>query len=229
MRSTPGGICSTIAHNQAVPANDPHSQAEEHSRVDQLSGLSTHNAGKAQWLDGYSHMITDRVREGWSPYLLTVMFTQLPGPRHVVIDHMRDALHRLYSQLVTRVHRKPRTAASDELPVLIGVFDLPVYKRDRSSSPLVPCNGGVHFHAVVLVPPTSRLRGSLVDHMAEHTDLYVNGRVQRIDVRPVTDRHEWLTDYVFKTVKKGRISYDDAMLVLPRSRSELEAETTHQA
>ena len=50
--------------------------------------------------------------------------------------------------------------------------DLPVYKRDRSSSPAVLCNGGLHFHAVLLVPPRSRLNGSVEEHFRSSRDLY---------------------------------------------------------
>jgi hypothetical protein len=34
--------------------------------------------------------------------------------------------------------------------------------------------------------------------------------------------HERVVDYALKTVTKGRMSYEDAILVLPRSRGELE-------
>jgi hypothetical protein len=44
---------------------------------------------------------------------------------------MKDEIQGFYSTLVTRTHRKPRTASPDELPLLIAVADLPVYKRDR--------------------------------------------------------------------------------------------------
>ena len=43
----------------------------------------------------------------------------------------------------------------------------------------------------------------------------------RIDVRPVVGDHERVVDYVLKTVLNGRLSYDEAVLVLPRSRDEL--------
>ena len=39
--------------------------------------------------------------------------------------------------------------------------------------------------------------------------------------RPVIDGYERVVDYVFKTIKRGRISYDEGMLVLPRTRDEL--------
>ena len=48
-----------------------------------------------------------------------------------------------------------------------GVFDLRVYKRDRASAPMVLCNGGLHFPALVLLPPRSRLKGTLVEHFED--------------------------------------------------------------
>jgi hypothetical protein len=46
-------------------------------------------------------------------------------------------------------------------------------------------------------------------------------RVAAIDVRPVVGDHGRVVDYVLKTVLNGRLSYDEAVLVLPRSRGEL--------
>jgi hypothetical protein len=45
--------------------------------------------------------------------------------------------------------------------------------------------------------------------------------IQSLDVRPVTDSHARVVDYVFKTVLRGRISYDEGVLILPRARREL--------
>jgi hypothetical protein len=179
---------------------------------------------KANLVDGYTQLVTDRVRSGWSCHLVTFLFSQLPGPRPAVINRMKDEVQRVYSTLLTRVHRKPRTASTDELPVLIGVIDLPVYKRDRTSGPTVLCNGGLHVHALLLIPPFNRLKGSLTDHFAEKRTLYVgsSGSIVRIDVRPVVSDHCRVVDYVLKTVLNGRLSYDEAVLVLPRARGELE-------
>jgi hypothetical protein len=189
---------------------------------DYWSPIGSH--AKADLVDGYTQLVTDRVRAGWSCSLVTFLFSQLPGPRTAVINRMKDEVHRIYSTLLTRVHRKPRTASTDELPVLIGAMDLPVYKRDKASGPMVPCNGGLHVHALLLIPPFNRLKGSLTDHFREKRTLYAaSGRsIQRIDVRPVVEDHRCVVDYVLKTVLNGRLSYDDAVLLLPRSRSELE-------
>ena len=74
------------------------------------------------------------------------------------------------------------------------------------------------------MPPASRLKESLADHFREKRDLYAgSGRpALRIDVRPVVEDHRRVVDYVLKTVLNGRLCYDDAVLVLPRSRCELE-------
>ena len=184
------------------------------------SGVRT----KADMVDGYTEMVTARVRAGWSCHLVTILFSQLPGPRSAVIDHMRDEVRRVYSTLLTRVHRKPRKATVDELPVLVAALDLPVYKRDKASGPMVLCNGGLHFHALMMMPPTSRLKESPAAHFQKNRHLYAGtGRsVQRIHVQPVVEDHGRVVDYVLKTVFNGRLSYDEAVVVLPRSRGELD-------
>jgi hypothetical protein len=174
-------------------------------------------------VNGYTQLVIDRVDRGWSCHLMTFPFCQLPGPRGAVIRAMKDELHRVYSTFVTRTNRKPRTASPDELPILIGTADLPVYKRDRKSSPLVLCNGGLHFHGLLLVSPESRLELPVEEHFRRYQDMYLGERrlIRGLDVRPVTETPERVVDYVFKTILRGRVSYDDGILLLPRARDEL--------
>jgi hypothetical protein len=173
-------------------------------------------------LNGYTQLVTDRIKQGWSCYLVTILFSQLPGSRSAIISRMNQQVQRVYSTLITRVHRKPRTAYPDELPILIGAVDLPVYKSDRSSSPLVRCNGGLHFHALILIPDRSRMREPLQDHFQACAHLYgMDGTISKIDVRPVAGGYERVVDYVFKTIMMGRVSYDEGVLILPRARDEL--------
>jgi hypothetical protein len=47
------------------------------------------------------------------------------------------------------------------------------------------------------------------------------GKITKIDVRPVQDLDGRLMDYTFKHIKRRSFSLDD-ILVLPRSHSELE-------
>jgi hypothetical protein len=169
---------------------------------------------------GYTQMVTDQIRDGWSCSLLTFLFPHLAGSRAAVIERMKDEIQRFYSTLVTRTHRKPRTASPDELPPLIAVADLPVYKRDKTASPMVLCNGGLHFHGLLLVPPTCRLKESVDQHIQNRRDLYLRGLAD-LHVRRVTHGYDSVVDYVFKTVLRGRVSYDEATLLLPRAAREL--------
>ncbi|MGJ5144947.1 hypothetical protein [Bradyrhizobium sp. HKCCYLRH3073] len=154
---------------------------------------------------------------------MTFLFDQFPGSPAAVMAQMKDQVQRVYSTLVTRVHRKPKTAPVDELPVLVGFLDRPVYKRDRVTAPTSRCNDGLHLHALVLLPPTSRLKESLVDHFRDNESLYIRPgtSVQRIHVEPASSGHDRVVDYALKTTRKGRLSYEDAVVVLPRARSEL--------
>jgi hypothetical protein len=47
------------------------------------------------------------------------------------------------------------------------------------------------------------------------------GLIEKIDVRQVRDSYERVVDYVFKTILRGRVSYDEGILLLPRARQEL--------
>jgi hypothetical protein len=136
---------------------------------------------------------------------------------------MKDDIHRVYSIFLTRVHRKPRTASPDELPVMIAVADLPVYKRCRSSSPIVRCNDGLHFHALLLTPAKSRLVESVDEHFSSNLGLYLGQHrlVSSINVRPVNADHGYVVEYVFKTFLRERVMYDDGVLILPRAVREL--------
>jgi hypothetical protein len=176
-----------------------------------------------QLVQGYTQMVTDRIEQGWTCDLLTFLFSQCPGTRPSVISQMKDEIQRVYSTFLTRVHREPRTALPDTLPVLIGAADLPVYKHDRATSPMVLCNSGLHFHALMLVPATSRLEGPVDEHF-QHNDGLYRGRhrtIQSIHTRPVTDSYKRVVDYVFKTVLRGRVPYDEGILLLPRAIGEL--------
>ncbi|MCK1297521.1 hypothetical protein IVB33_30245 [Bradyrhizobium sp. 24] len=171
---------------------------------------------------GYARLVSDRMEDEWSAYLVTFVFDHLRGPRASVLGQMRDEILRIYSTFVTRTHRKPRAVPPDQLPVLIAVADLPVAKSAPSNEP-TSCNGGLHFHAVLLVPPTTRLKEPVTEHFKNQANLYAGPRklVARIHVQPITATPECVADYVFKSVLRGRISYDDSLLVLPRASGEL--------
>jgi hypothetical protein len=203
--------------DQPAQSIKPRRENREYDRICRVDSVTR------QLVDGFTQLVIDRMNDGWSCHFITFPFVQLPGPRGAVIQAMKDELQRVYSTFVTRTNRKPRTASPDELPILIGAADLQVYKRDPTSSPLILCNGGLHFHGLLLVPPDTRLNVPVDEHFRVYQDMYVGRRrlITKLDVRPVTETHEVAVDYVFKTILRGRVSYDDGVLVPPRARDEL--------
>lgn len=173
-------------------------------------------------VSAYSQMVVDRTDEGWSCDLLTFMFNPIFGSVDTVLNHMKDEVERIYSTLLTRICRRPRSRSLDQLPFLIACADLPVPKIDKRSSKLVVRNEGLHFHGLLLTPAESRLRRGLADHFREHDHIYCpdESALQRIDVKGVSENHAYVLEYVFKTVLATRLSYDDSVLVLPKTRLE---------
>jgi hypothetical protein len=66
---------------------------------------------------------------------------------------------------------EPRQGVDSE----VGKHHHGVGDGDRTSAPMVSCNGGLHFDGIVAVPPRSRLKGSLADHF-ETTQTCMPGR-----------------------------------------------------
>jgi hypothetical protein len=187
--------------------------------LDELTRLN--QSIRSACIEGFGDLAKGKMDEGWPAYMVTFMFRQLRGSSGSIRTVMLDEIGRVYSTLLTRVTRNPRKpASSGSLPIMIGSLDLPVYKRQRDSFADVAVNGGLHAHAVLLVPPTSRLRESIPDHFARLGPLYHGSRIARIDVRPIDHDPERATAYVLKGISSRRLQYDDSMIVYPRAMSE---------
>ena len=174
-----------------------------------------------QMVDGLADLVRQRVDAGFEPSLLSLMFARLPGSPTAVVGQMRDEVTRVFSTFITRVERNPTRFAAP-LPILVAAPDTPVRKRHRQAVHDVALNGGAHVHAVLLVPPASRLRMTAEEHFRLNQELYLGdrSRIVRLDVRPVTHSPERVLDYVLKSVRRGRFALDD-VLILPRAVSEL--------
>lgn len=173
-------------------------------------------------ISGLGELISNRTASGAAAHLLTVMFPPIAGSNQARLQHMRDRIERIFSIYITNVCRDPNSAPIDQLPALIGSFDLPVYKRDKTSGPSA-LNQGLHFHGTLLTPEKSRLKQSVEDHFASKRDAYTsNGRlIQSIHIEPITHDPVRVMDYALKTVKNGGLTYDDGLLILPKARSEI--------
>jgi hypothetical protein len=108
-------------------------------------------------------MVSTYISGGWNAYLVTFMFKPLPGSRHAIINQMRRGVEAFYATLVTRVVRYNRSNTRQHLlPRLIGAPDVPVFKRAKQSVSDVCINDGLHFHAIVLIPETCRLKAARI-------------------------------------------------------------------
>jgi hypothetical protein len=212
-KSTAANSCTSKTDN----SNQSNREIHDYDRICRVDPVTR------QQVVGYTQLVSDRMNDGWSCHFITFPFAQLPGPRGAVIQAMNGEIQRVYSTFVTRANRKPRTTPAHDLPFLIGAADLQVYKKDSRSSPLILCNGGLHFHGLLLVPSDTRLAIPVEEHFREYQDMYLGRRrlITRLDVRPITETPERAVDYLFKTILRGLVSYDDGVLILPRTRDEL--------
>jgi hypothetical protein len=135
-----------------------------------------HYPSRLKLIRAYSSFAQRYVDEGWSPYLLTIMFRPLGGRNRIA--HINNELERFYSIFLTRAVRKPLSQYyKDRLPVLIAAPDLPVKKDQKQQLNDLSLNGGFHAHGIMLIPPKSRLKGDLVSHLNQNKHLYESNRL----------------------------------------------------
>jgi hypothetical protein len=200
--------------------------AMRHSEAGIWNPFATDTTSHKELIIGYTDLINQRVLYGWQPYLMTFMFNQLPGSPSAVIKQMQGEVERVYATLVTRVVRKPRSPRSaDRLPVLIGFADLPVAKREKKQLREVTLNDGLHYHGILLMPARSRMRTGLAFHFMKYHRLYLRdrSRLDRLHVCPIDTDTGYVMRYALKALENGRLPYDDCVLVLPKSVTELPA------
>ena len=170
-------------------------------------------------IDGYTQMVTERIHEGWKPYLLTFMFHPLNGPPDAISRQMQREVERVYGTMLPRIVRKPRSLAHlYKLPVWLGCPDFPVPKHDRKALREVAINDGQHAHAIALLHPLSRLKQDFQDHVEEEHTRYVRhgDPLFRIHAETINRTPGCVVDYVFKSFLRGRVRPDQT-IILPRS------------
>ena len=100
-----------------------------------------------------------------------VMFR--PSSGNVMIK-MADEVTRVYSTLLPRVVRNPRSRFTKESrPLLLAVPDLPVSKHQKQKPQHEKINNGLHMHGILVVPCKSRLKTDIVTHFNQLENTYV--------------------------------------------------------
>jgi hypothetical protein len=110
-----------------------------------------------------------------------------------------------------------------------GVFfpDGPCYTGRKKGLREVTINDGLHFHGIILVPTKSRLKVPFLQHLRDKKRSYGRGYMLMIHAEPIWDQERFVADYGGKAVKRGRLSYDD-VLVLPRTGKELQQDSVER-
>jgi hypothetical protein len=165
--------------------------------------------------------------ETWNAYLITFVFNNLPGSTEGKLWQMNKEIEHFYTNLITRVIRKPKQQANlERCPRLVAFPDLPVYKENKSALSEVTINDGLHFHGVLLLPIKSRLKSELGRHIAVNKSLYFgnHGKLRDIHAKNITFNQQRVAGYVFKLWKRNP-EFAEWLTVLPRSQSELAQQT----
>jgi hypothetical protein len=107
------------------------------------------------------------------------------------------------------------------LPRWILAPDVPVAKREKVSVRSLLPNGGLHMQGVAVMPPGSRMREGLDEHLAREGARYCPRDAPLISLHatPITSDLAYVHEYNFKALQRGRASEDDVLL-LPVSTSE---------
>jgi hypothetical protein len=145
---------------------------------------------------------------GATAYLLTFKFEPLVGSRKALMRKMPTEIQRVYFTFLTRVIRKPQSQQSSR-PILLGVPDLPVARRKKKARKDGLINDGLHYHGLLLMPPQSRLKQSVVDHFASNRKLYQRNFLLELHITPIRSNVAGVVDYIFKSFKRRRFAWDD--------------------
>jgi hypothetical protein len=168
----------------------------------------------------YGDWIIELTSKGYELYLLSFTFRPLGGGMEARLAQMRRELERAYALLVTRIVRNPN-GSKKLLPIWFCLPDLPVEKRARVPLAVVSINDGLHMHALVLIPPVSRLKRPFDAEVCRLRPLLAKGALFNIDATWwQTDNFQYAADYAFKSMRRSRFAYGDTFFVLPAKSSE---------
>jgi hypothetical protein len=183
---------------------------------------------RLQQIQGYDEFIRERLGRKWRGYFVNFMFERISGSAHNRKSIMIEEVTRVFSTLITRVARKPKSpSAKHFLPLFVGCPDFPVYKKEKELLRNMVVNDGLHFNGVLVLPPKSYCRagsdlhtGGLKRHFNQNQHLYYKDDYPLDRLHATRIKEDTMIDYALKAFKSGKIDSDD-ILILPRAISEL--------
>ena len=168
----------------------------------------------------YGKWIKDYLDTGvWDGYLITIMFNFLTRPPEP-LEQMHQETISLYSKILISVVRNPRRPTwVDRLPRALFLPDSFLgYRKMHLRDVLL--NDGLHMHGIMIVPKKGRLKYPLDVLIERNKDFYYGNKIQDIDIRLIQDNSVYVTEYIGKSIQRGRFTADD-ILILPRTVDEL--------
>jgi hypothetical protein len=150
------------------------------------------------------------------------MFEHMTGNQKSINARMMDDVALFWRTFSKFVVKKNRTAPNHLHAKLIALPDRPVFKRKKLTLAQVTINDGRHVHGILAIPPTTRMREDLANHVASQA-VYTDPRwtrIRHIHAKPITSRPTYTTGYALKGLKYRFADIDD-LLILPLSRSEV--------
>lgn len=176
-----------------------------------------------RYIDGIGQMVTEYVKQGFEPYMVTFMFRLVMLEFGTKDQQMRDEVCRVYARFITECVRNPWSERNGHnRPVLIACQDWPVWKRDKADRLLSLPWEGAHWGSILLVPPRVRLKNGVKDHFEtykRHVYIRPGMPLSRINVEHIDYQPRLAVEYTLKSLARRKCSMDD-LLILPLSRSE---------
>jgi hypothetical protein len=172
-----------------------------------------------QIISAYGDMIKERIERGWDGYLISLMFNNIGGSKDTKIKVMQSEVERVYDNVARwSIRNYKKLIQRPKLPIWIVAPDFPVFKHQKMDLEDVTVNDGLHLHAMAAHHPHSRLKEKdLVEHFRLNQEHYVQRGcpLRRVHAERIVTNPGYVVGYGFKSVQKGRVKYDDAVMVLP--------------
>jgi hypothetical protein len=158
-----------------------------------------HSTKTNQWIEGIKSWMKQMHGQSRETYFLNFMFREMNLSSDKTIGIMGKAVEDLYNSGLTRFARDLQKHR-DRLPALVGMPDLPVFKKSKKCIPH-HVNGGFHFNGLMFVPDSCRVGfGKMVETlqlMVERSKTMLGNLIERIHPTLVTDDIETMAAYTF--------------------------------
>lgn len=172
---------------------------------------------KQEFIEGHADWIEDWVlEEGWTPYIISLMFKHIGGGETHMANVMRDETDRAYRICARHITRRTDQERDRQyLPKWFILPDYPIYKLEKQSTKDIRINDGRHMQGICLVPPFNRLKKGLDWHFNDEQHRYVwpDRPLKLIHAKNDNRTLRKMVDYVLKSLKTERSTGDEIILL----------------